>query len=68
MVLNSELVAVEVVRTLVGSIGLIGAVPVTTWLAAVLLSSAGPGSEPAEVAEPEVEARWEDFEPQKDVW
>lgn len=34
-VLNSEIVAVEVVRTLVGSIGLISAVPLTTWLAAV---------------------------------
>ena len=68
MVLNSELVAVEIVRTLVGSIGLIGAVPVTTWLAAVLLSGVDHGSESAEVAEPQVEARWEDFEPQKDVW
>lgn len=34
-VLNSEIVAVEVVRTLVGSIGLVAAVPITTWLAAV---------------------------------
>ena len=35
-VVNSEVVAVEVVRTLVGSIGLIAAVPVTTYLAAVV--------------------------------
>ena len=28
----SEVVATEVVRTLVGSIGLIAAMPVTTWL------------------------------------
>lgn len=34
IVANSEVVAVEVVRTLVGSIGLVAAVPVTTWLAA----------------------------------
>jgi uncharacterized membrane protein len=34
-VLNGEIVAVEVVRTLVGSIGLVSAVPITTWLAAV---------------------------------
>jgi uncharacterized membrane protein len=27
-------VAVEIVRTLVGSIGLVAAVPITTWLAA----------------------------------
>ena len=33
-VANSEIVAVEIVRTLVGSIGLVAAVPVTTWLAA----------------------------------
>lgn len=29
---NSEVVAVEIVRTLVGSLGLVAAVPVTTWL------------------------------------
>ena len=31
---NSEVVAVEIIRTLVGSIGLVAAVPLTTWLAA----------------------------------
>lgn len=31
---NSEVVAIEIVRTLVGSIGLVMAVPITTWLAA----------------------------------
>jgi uncharacterized membrane protein len=36
-VLNSELVATEAIRTLVGSIGLVSAVPLTTWLAAVLV-------------------------------
>jgi uncharacterized membrane protein len=35
-VLNSELVAIEAIRTLVGSIGLVSAVPLTTWLAAVM--------------------------------
>ncbi len=30
---NSEIVAVEIIRTLVGSIGLVAAVPITTWLA-----------------------------------
>jgi uncharacterized membrane protein len=34
-VANSEIVAVEIVRTLVGSIGLVAAVPFTTWLAAI---------------------------------
>lgn len=33
-VANSEVVAVEIVRTLVGSIGLVASVPLTTWLAA----------------------------------
>jgi uncharacterized membrane protein len=39
-VANSEVIAIEIVRTLVGSIGLVAAVPVTTWLAALV---AGPG-------------------------
>lgn len=33
VVANSEVVAIEIVRTLVGSIGLVAAVPITTWLA-----------------------------------
>ncbi len=37
---NSEVVAVEIVRTLVGSIGLVAAVPITTWLAARSAGSA----------------------------
>ncbi len=32
---NSEVVAVEIVRTLVGSIGLVASVPLTTWLASL---------------------------------
>lgn len=39
MVANSELVAEEIVRTLVGSIGLVASVPVTTALAAVVVSA-----------------------------
>jgi uncharacterized membrane protein len=39
-VANTEIVATEIIRTLVGSIGLVAAVPVTTWLAARV---AGPG-------------------------
>jgi uncharacterized membrane protein len=35
---NSEVVAVEIVRTLVGSIGLVAAVPITTFLAARVVS------------------------------
>ena len=34
-VLNNEIVATEVLRTLLGSIGLVAAVPATSWLAAI---------------------------------
>ncbi len=38
---TSEIVAVEVIRTLVGSIGLVAAVPITTLLAAVVVTGTG---------------------------
>ncbi|MCP9958182.1 MULTISPECIES: YibE/F family protein [Streptomyces] len=41
-VANSELVAQEIVRTLVGSIGLVASVPVTTGLAALVVSADRP--------------------------
>lgn len=40
IVANSEVVAVEIFRTLVGSVGLVAAVPFTTWLAARVASGA----------------------------
>ncbi|MFF7310712.1 YibE/F family protein [Streptomyces sp. NPDC008137] len=46
-VANSELVAEEIVRTLVGSIGLVASVPVTTALAALMVSADRPGEERA---------------------
>ncbi|MFD5162761.1 YibE/F family protein [Streptomyces hawaiiensis] len=46
-VANSELVAEEIVRTLVGSIGLVASVPVTTALAALVVSADRTGAEPA---------------------
>ncbi|MEU2910473.1 YibE/F family protein [Streptomyces massasporeus] len=46
-VANSELVAEEIVRTLIGSIGLVASVPVTTALAALVVSADRPGTEPA---------------------
>lgn len=60
-VLTSEIVAVEVVRTLVGSIGLIAAVPLTTALAAGLVAPSEPGpvarrEPPPE--EPDEDAEW----------
>ncbi|WP_405571100.1 YibE/F family protein [Streptomyces sp. NBC_01167] len=42
-VANSELVAEEIVRTLIGSIGLVASVPVTTILAALVVSADRPG-------------------------
>ncbi|MFC9286278.1 YibE/F family protein [Streptomyces sp. NPDC057052] len=61
-VANSELVAEEIVRTLVGSIGLVASVPVTTALAALVVSAdrsdtgalttAAPGASPAGTAGP----------------
>lgn len=41
VVASSEVVATEIVRTLVGSIGLVSAVPLTTWLAARIAAGAG---------------------------
>ena len=38
-VANSELIAIEIVRTLCGSIGLVAALPLTTYLAALLIGS-----------------------------
>jgi uncharacterized membrane protein len=42
-VLSSEVISVEIVRTLVGSIGLVASVPITTALAAAIAGNPGPG-------------------------
>lgn len=79
IVANSEIIAVEIVRTLCGSVGLVAAVPITTALAAVVTARRGSdgaheGREPAShpqppnAAEPsaatdEGPPRWEDFAP-----
>jgi uncharacterized membrane protein len=44
LILNSETVAEEIVRTLVGSIGLVASVPITTGLAALVVTSATRGA------------------------
>jgi uncharacterized membrane protein len=44
-VITREVVAIEVVRALIGSIGLVASVPITTWLAAVVATS-GDATEP----------------------
>ncbi|MEO3972819.1 YibE/F family protein [Streptomyces sp. CAU 1734] len=51
-VANSELVAEEIVRTLVGSIGLVASVPVTTVLAALVVSADRPSGGAAERGAP----------------
>lgn len=49
-VMTREIVAAEVVRTLVGSIGLVASVPISTWLAALVVSRRAP-SDASAVAE-----------------
>ncbi|WWR54792.1 YibE/F family protein [Streptomyces sp. SCSIO 30461] len=51
-VATSELVAEEIVRTLVGSIGLVASVPLTTALAALVVSADRPGTTTAGAAAP----------------
>jgi uncharacterized membrane protein len=73
-VLGQEAVAIEIVRTLVGSIGLVAAVPITTALA-VVVSQNGPAPRPAapdpattgagRSTDPQV--RWDDFAPDDDA-
>ena len=66
MVANSELIAVEIARTLCGSMGLVAAVPLTTALAA-LLGGGRPGSSRRN---PESHSRppsWDDFAPRDQV-
>jgi uncharacterized membrane protein len=43
-VANGEVVATEIIRTLVGSIGLVASVPITTWLAAHTAPSPRPAA------------------------
>lgn len=45
IVASSEVVALEIVRTLVGSIGLVAAVPFTTWLSSRVVKEAARGSQ-----------------------
>ena len=52
-VANSETVSVEIVRTLVGSIGLVASVPLTTWLAIRVVGTAGPLEPPPDEPPPD---------------
>jgi hypothetical protein len=61
-VANGEVLATEIVRTLVGSIGLVASVPITTWLAVLIGEghrradrtepTPGPSDEPTEATSP----------------
>jgi uncharacterized membrane protein len=56
-VANGEIVATEIVRTLVGSLGLIASVPITTWLAIhVVARRGGHAQAPPSTAEREAES------------
>ena len=67
-VANTEVVAVEIIRTLCGSIGLVAAVPLTTAMAAVVVTgAASPGGPPSDSSiTEEPTPRWEDFGPDDD--
>lgn len=52
VLMNREALATEVVRTLVGSVGLISAVPLTTAIAAIAASRAAPPAVPPRSATP----------------
>lgn len=45
-VIGSEIVATEIVRALVGSVGLVASMPITTWLAARVAGAAVPDEPP----------------------
>lgn len=68
-IVTTEVVAVEIVRTLVGSIGLVLAVPITTGLAAALLTGAeeppadGPSDSVTDAREGIAPDEWEGFGP-----
>ncbi|MEL6894273.1 MAG: YibE/F family protein, partial [Actinomycetota bacterium] len=59
----SEVVAVEIVRTMCGSIGLVAAVPISTGLAALVT---GPTTGIGDPPTPEVS--WDDFGPDREFW
>lgn len=48
LLISRDLFATEIVRTLMGSTGIVAAVPITTAIAAVLATVVGPGEEPGD--------------------
>ena len=69
-VLTSESIAIEIIRALVGSIGLVASVPITTGLAALVVTrertapdSRDERSEPPDRSTPTTAPSWDDFGP-----
>jgi YibE/F-like protein len=71
-VITGEVVAIEVVRTLVGSIGLVASVPITTALAVLVVADRHTGQRPPTRRDwrprgakprPKDAASWDDFAP-----
>ncbi|MEA2433896.1 MAG: hypothetical protein QOG54_1353, partial [Actinomycetota bacterium] len=69
-VLNTETVAEEIVRTLVGSIGLIASVPITTGLAALVVTGGRKrGTKVRDEPKPlAAEGEWEPPQRERDFW
>lgn len=63
MVANSEVIAIEIARTFAGSIGLIAAVPVTTALAAMLVTERTQPTKSVDNDHHTGGPRWSDFSP-----
>ncbi len=69
LIANSEVVAVEIVRTMCGSIGLVAAVPIATGLAALVAK--GRQREPAGASGADrspSRGEWDDFAPDREFW
>jgi uncharacterized membrane protein len=69
-VVSGEVIAVEVIRTLVGSIGLVASVPITTALAVLLVGKGRtvPPAEPEAAVVAGSESGWDEFGPSEDTF
>jgi len=67
-VVNNEILATEIVRTLVGSIGLVASVPVTTWLAAHIASPKEPSRSESRAGEQQASSGIAIPERRLDAW
>ena len=67
-VLNTETVAEEIVRTLVGSIGLVASVPITTGLAALVVTSGQRGGRPPRATRSKPDEHFEPPRREREFW